>query len=123
MLSNLPFYLNLLPLFLEASVARVEVRTGILAGRAVGPWCRNSRGSTRARCPARLTGRTGPDAVIAHAAATSPAAAPATQVRGESAAQDLVAVLGVLEGAPDLRDLLQRVEREFNKYAGEWWQP
>ncbi len=59
----------------------------------------------------------------AHFAATSPAAAPATQVRGESAAQDLVAVLGVLEGAPDLRDLLQRVEREFNKYAGEWWQP
>ncbi|KAL4451949.1 hypothetical protein ABPG75_007611 [Micractinium tetrahymenae] len=61
-LSNLPFYLTLLPLFLEASVARVEVR-------------------------------------------------------GESAAQDLVAVLGVLEGAPELRELLQRVEREFNKYA------
>lgn len=26
MLANLPFYLTLLPLFLEASVARVEVR-------------------------------------------------------------------------------------------------
>ena len=40
------------------------------------------------------------------------------QVRGESAAQDLVNVLGVVEAAPDLRDLLQRVERDFNKYAG-----
>ncbi len=40
-------------------------------------------------------------------------------MRGESAAQDLVNVLGVLEGAPELRDLLQRVERDLNRYAGE----
>jgi hypothetical protein len=40
-------------------------------------------------------------------------------VRGESAAQDLVGVVGVLEAAPELRSLLQRVERDVNKYAGE----
>ncbi|KAI3437911.1 hypothetical protein D9Q98_000356 [Chlorella vulgaris] len=62
-LSNLPFYLTLLPLFIEISVPRVEVR-------------------------------------------------------GESAAQDLVGVVGVLEAAPELRSLLQRVERDVNKYAG-----
>ena len=63
MLSNLPFYTLLLPLFLELCVARLEVR-------------------------------------------------------GESAAQDLVAVMGVLEEAPELRELLGRVERDYNKYIG-----
>lgn len=56
-------------------------------------------------------------------ASPSPSFAPTlpavlAQVRGESAAQDLVNVLGVLEGAPELRDLLQRVERDLNRYAG-----
>ena len=27
-------------------------------------------------------------------------------------------MVGVVEAAPDLRDLLLRVERDFNKYAG-----
>eukprot|EP00887_Chlorella_sp_A99_P007731 scaffold20.g7731.t1 len=61
-LSNLPFYTLLLPLFLDMSVARVEVR-------------------------------------------------------GESAAQDLVGVFGVLEAAPALRDLLAQADRELAKYA------
>jgi hypothetical protein len=43
----------------------------------------------------------------------------APQVRGESAAQDLLAVLGVLEAAPELRDLLRGVERDLNKFGGE----
>ncbi len=63
MLSNLPFYTLLLPLFLELCVARMEVR-------------------------------------------------------GESAAQDLVAVMSVLEEAPELRELLGRAERDYNKYIG-----
>lgn len=41
------------------------------------------------------------------------------QVRGESAAQDLVSVLSVLEEAPELRDLLARLERDYNKYMGQ----
>lgn len=113
MLSNLPFYLALLPLFLEASVARVEARAGPRAGSAAGQRHGCARGLLPAGQQAWLSRAGG----LPHAA--PPATPPAPQVRGESAAQDLVAVLGVLEGAPGLRELLQRVEREFNKYAGE----
>lgn len=39
MLSNLPFYLTLLPLFLEASVPRVEVGWGGLVCGWGAEWC------------------------------------------------------------------------------------
>ncbi len=41
------------------------------------------------------------------------------EVRGESAAQDLVSVMSVLEEAPALRDLLVRLEKDYNKYIGK----
>jgi hypothetical protein len=38
------------------------------------------------------------------------------EVRGESAAQDVLSVLGVLESSPDLISLLSSVERDLSKY-------
>lgn len=59
-LANIPFYLELLPLYLERSISRVSVR-------------------------------------------------------GETAVQDVVRVMGVLEAAPSLVDMLRQVERDYNR--------
>lgn len=61
-LSNLPFYLQLIPLFLERSISRVSIR-------------------------------------------------------GESAAQDVLSVLSVLESSPELLNLLRNIEQDINKAA------
>ena len=61
-LSTIPFYLELLPLFLERSISRVSVR-------------------------------------------------------GETAVQDVLRVLGILESSPALVDLLRAVERDVNRCA------